>query len=84
MALFLLVEYVKKLQKAPLFVKKFVNSGLFDSFFALIGLFFILYSKVPELYTSLYKYLSSDAVWQYLEKLQSNVINEKIEIIFLI
>jgi hypothetical protein len=48
------VERVKKLQKTPLCVKKFANSGLFDSFFALIGAFFILFSTVPELCKDLY------------------------------
>ncbi len=38
-----------KLQITPLCVKKFANNELFDSFFALIGIFFILFPTVPEL-----------------------------------
>ena len=50
------MERVKKLLKTPLIVKKLANSRLFDSFFALIGAFIILFFIVPELCKSLFNY----------------------------
>jgi hypothetical protein len=43
------MERIKKLQKTPLGIKKLAHSELLDAFFALIGVFFTLFTSVPDI-----------------------------------